>query len=121
MIPPVRPLRTELNEALVVGIRERGAEAFGFVIFSLARIAIAVVVLGVTVVAAVVLGVGAAAGPFAGMTGVSATIGWLLTPRPGWVVKRRCPERDSNPQAPGGAAAFKAAAFTGFAIRARRW
>ena len=37
------------------------------------------------------------------------------------VREKQCPERDSNPQAPKGAAAFKAAAFTGFAIRAWRW
>jgi len=79
--PPARPLRTELNDAVVGGIRERGAEAVGLVIVSMARIAIAAVVLALLLVASTVLEIEVTFGPFAGMTGVSACVSWLLMRR----------------------------------------
>ncbi len=36
-------------------------------------------------------------------------------------LERLCPGRDSNPQAPKGAAPFKGAAFASFATRAHGW
>jgi hypothetical protein len=43
--PPARPIRTELNDAVVGGIRARGSEAVGLLIIGLARVSIAVVAL----------------------------------------------------------------------------
>lgn len=79
MNPPARPLRTELNEALVGGIRQRGPEAFGSMLVALTRIAITVVVLALMLVASWAFGYDVTAGPFAGMTTISGLVSWLLT------------------------------------------
>jgi hypothetical protein len=79
--PPARSFRTELNDAVGGGIRQRGAEAIGLVIMGLARIAIAVPVLALLLLASRLLGVDVTALPFAGMTGISALVSWLLTRR----------------------------------------
>lgn len=75
----MRPLKTELNEALVGGIRLRGPEAFGWMLVALIRIAIIVVVLVLMLVASWVLGYDVTAWPFAGMTTISGLVSWLLT------------------------------------------
>lgn len=79
MNPPARPLKTELNEALVGGIRLRGAEAFGWMLVSLTRIAITAVVLVLLLVAGWVFGYDVTALPFAAMTTVSGLVSWILT------------------------------------------
>jgi len=81
--PPARPLRTELNDALVGGIRERGAEAVGLVLVGIARIVIAVVVLALQLIASSLLGYEVTALPFVGMTAVSILVSWLTTRRQG--------------------------------------
>jgi len=77
--PPARPLKTELNDALVGGIRQRGPEAFGWMLVSLARIAITVVVLVLMLAASWAFGYDVTVLPFAGMTTVSGLVSWLLT------------------------------------------
>jgi hypothetical protein len=79
MNPPARPLKTELNEALVGGIRQRGPEAFGSMLVALARIAITVVVLILMLFASWAFGYQVTAWPFAGMTTLSGLVSWLLT------------------------------------------
>jgi hypothetical protein len=79
MNPPARPLRTELNEALVGGIRQRGPEAFGWMLVALTRIAIMAIVLALMLIASWAFGYGVTAAPFAGMTTVSGLVSWLTT------------------------------------------
>jgi hypothetical protein len=83
MNPPARPLKTELNEALVGGIRQRGPEAFGWMLVALTRIAITVVVLALMLIASWAGGYEVTAWPFAGMTTVSGLLSWLLTQKRG--------------------------------------
>jgi hypothetical protein len=77
--PPVRPLKTELNDALVGGIRQRGPEAFGWMLVALMRIAITVVVLVLMLLASWAFSYDVTAWPFAGMTTISGLVSWLLT------------------------------------------
>jgi hypothetical protein len=77
--PPARTLKTELNEALVGGIRLRGPEAFGWMLVALIRIAITVVVLVLMLIASWAFGYDVTAWPFAGMTTISGLVSWLLT------------------------------------------
>ena len=79
MNPPARPLKTELNDALVGGIRERGSEAVGFFIIAVTRIVIAVLVVAVQLLASVALGYGVTVVPFAGMTVIGGLVSWLTT------------------------------------------
>lgn len=79
MNPPARPLKTELNDALVGGIRQRGPEAFGGMLVALTRIAITVVVLVLMLIASWAFGYDVTAWPFAGMTTVSGFVSWVLT------------------------------------------
>lgn len=77
MNPPVRPLRTELNEALVGGIRLRGPEAFGLLIMALTRIVIALLVLGLQLLATWLLDYDVTGWPFVGMLTISGLVSWL--------------------------------------------
>lgn len=79
MNPPARSLKTELNDALIGGIRLRGPEAFGWMLVALIRIAITVIVLTLMVLASWALGYDVTVGPFAGMTTISGLVSWLLT------------------------------------------
>jgi hypothetical protein len=79
LIPPIRPIRTEVTDAVVEGIRERGAEAVGLLIVGLARIVIGAIVLALLVIAGEVVGIDVSAVPFAAMTGLSALVSWLMT------------------------------------------
>lgn len=79
MNPPARPLKTELNEALVGGIRQRGPEAFGSMLVALTRIVITVVVLILMLLTSWAFGYQVTAWPFAGMTTLSGLVSWLLT------------------------------------------
>lgn len=79
MNPPARSLRTELNDALVGGIRERGPEAVGMVLVGVARIVVAVLVLSLQLVGSSLLGYEVTAIPFAGMSAVSIWVSWLAT------------------------------------------
>jgi hypothetical protein len=79
MNPPAGPIRAELNDALVGGIRQRGPEAVGLVIVGLARLVVAVTALIVLLFASSVLGFNVTAGPFVVMSGLSGAISWLLT------------------------------------------
>lgn len=79
MNPPAGPIRAEVSDALVGGIRLRGAEAVGLVIMGLARLAIAVVVFIVLYGAAVIVGIEVTTPPpFAGMGLISALVTWLV-------------------------------------------
>lgn len=79
MNPPARSIRTEFHDAVIGGIRERGPEATGLLIVGLARIVIALIVLILLVIASEVVGIDVSAVPFAGMTGISMLVSWLLT------------------------------------------
>jgi hypothetical protein len=79
MNPPARPLKTELNEALVGGIRQRGPEAFGWMLAALARIAITVIILALMLLSSWGFNYEVTAWPFAGMTTISGCMSWLLT------------------------------------------
>jgi hypothetical protein len=79
MNPPARPLKTELNEALVGGIRQRGPEAFGWMLVALTRIAITVIVLVLMLIASWAFHYDVSAWPFAGMTTISGLVSWLTT------------------------------------------
>lgn len=56
MNPPARPIRTELSEAVVGGIRQRGAEAVGLVIMGLARLLVTFAALLILLFGSSVLG-----------------------------------------------------------------
>lgn len=79
MNPPARSLRTELNDALIGGIRLRGPEAFGWMLVALIRIAITVIVLVLMLMASWAGGYEVTAWPFFGMTTISGLVSWLLT------------------------------------------
>jgi hypothetical protein len=69
---------------MIEGVRARGPEAVGLVIIGLARILIAVLVLGLLLIASSVLGINVSAVPFAGMTGLSGLLSWLITRKGSW-------------------------------------
>jgi hypothetical protein len=81
MNPPARPIRAELNDALVGGIRERGPDAFGMVIIALARLAIGVITFAILFGISQLIGAELTALPYAGITGVSGLVSWLATRR----------------------------------------
>ncbi len=85
MIPPAGSIRTELNDALVGGIRQRGPEAFGVIIIGLARLVVAVATLAVLLFASSVLGFNVTAVPFVAMSGLSAVLSWLITKDARWI------------------------------------
>jgi hypothetical protein len=78
MNPPARPIRTEFHEAVVGGIRQRGADAVGLVIMGIAYLLIAVLALGVLLFASSVLGIKQTALPVTVMTILSGLISWLV-------------------------------------------
>lgn len=80
LIPPSRSIRTEVTDAVVGGIRERGSEAVGLFIVGVARITMAALALIVLIVASKVIGVEISAVRFALMTALSALVSWLITP-----------------------------------------
>jgi hypothetical protein len=86
MNPPARPIRTELNDAVVGGIRQRGPAAVGVVIMGLARLVVAVATLAVMLFASSVLGLEVSAVPFAIMSGLSGLLSWLITRDGRWVL-----------------------------------
>jgi hypothetical protein len=73
-----------VTDAVVGGIRERGPEAVGLMIIGMARIVIAFLVLILMVIASEVVGIDISAIPFAGMTGISAFVSWLITRGERW-------------------------------------
>lgn len=79
MNPPARPLRIELNDAVVGGIRNRGPEAVGVVIIGVARVVVAALVLALLLATSAFFDYDVTAVPFAGMTSASALISWLIT------------------------------------------
>lgn len=79
MNPPARPLKTELNEALVGGIRQRGSEAVGLLIMAMTRIVIALLVLGLQLLVSWSFDYEVTAGPFTGMTLIAGLVSWLTT------------------------------------------
>jgi hypothetical protein len=80
LIPPSRSIRTEVTDAVVGGIRERGSEAVGLLIVGAARIATAVMALIVLVVASKLVGIEISAVRFAVMALFSGLVSWLITP-----------------------------------------
>lgn len=81
MNPPAGPIRAELNDALVGGIRQRGPEAVGLVLIGLARLVVAVATLVVLLFASSILGFDVTTGPFLAMSGLSGVVSWLVTRR----------------------------------------
>jgi hypothetical protein len=79
MNPPAGPLRTEVNDAVVGGIRERGSEAVGMLIVALARLVIGVIAFLVLCGISSILGVEVTTWPAAGMTVISGLVSWLTT------------------------------------------
>jgi hypothetical protein len=83
MNPPARPIRAELNDALVGGIRKRGPDTFGMVIEALARLVVGVLTFLVLFGLSKIAGYEATSvAPFAGMTGISGLVSWLVMRRP---------------------------------------
>lgn len=82
MNPPAGTLRTELNEAVVGGIRQRGAEAVGVVIVGMARLLVGMAILAALLSVSWIFGVDITAIRFATMTGVSSGLSWVATRRP---------------------------------------
>jgi hypothetical protein len=78
MNPPTRPIRVELNDAIVGGIRQRGADAVGLVIMGIAYLVISVLALLVLLFASSVFGIDRTALPVTIMTLISAGISWLV-------------------------------------------
>jgi hypothetical protein len=82
MNPPSRPIRTELNDALVGGIRKRGPDAFGMMIDALARLGIGVITFFVLYGLTDLAGrQPSSLGPYAALTGASGLTSWLVTRR----------------------------------------
>ena len=79
MHPPAGPIRAELNDAVVGGIRQRGPEAVGLVIVGVARLTVALASLLVLLLGSSVLGLEVAAGPFVAMSGLSGLLTWIIT------------------------------------------
>jgi hypothetical protein len=79
MNPPAGPLRTEVNDAVVGGIRERGSEAVGMLIVALARLVIGVVAFLALYGLSSVFGIEVTTWPAAGMTVISGLVSWLTT------------------------------------------
>jgi hypothetical protein len=76
-----RPVRDELNRAVIAGVRERGPEAVGLVIVAAARVLIATVVLALLLTVHSVLGYALTATPYVGITATSSLVSLLLTRR----------------------------------------
>ena len=70
---PARPIRIEVTDAVVGGIRQRGPEAVGLLIIGLARVFLFIVVLGVLLFASSVLGFDVTTVPLAAMSGASGS------------------------------------------------
>jgi hypothetical protein len=83
MNPPAGSIKTELNDAVVGGIRQRGPDAVGLVIVGIARLIVGVATLGVLLGIGAIFGYDATAAHFAGLTGVSALVSWLVAGRSG--------------------------------------
>jgi hypothetical protein len=79
MNPPARPIRAELNDALVGGIRQRGPEAVGMMITALTRLAITVIAFFALFGISQLAGYEVTVIPFAGMGTVSALFSWAVT------------------------------------------
>lgn len=79
MNPPAGPFRTEVNDAVIGGIRERGPEAVGMMIIALARLVIAVITFLVLYGVSSILEIEVSAWPAAGMTIISGLVSWLTT------------------------------------------
>lgn len=81
MSPPARSIRTELNDAVVYGIRLRGPDAVGLIIMGMARLIVGAATLGILLGIAAIFGYDVTAAHFAGLTGVSALVSWLVAGR----------------------------------------
>jgi hypothetical protein len=78
MNPPAKPIRSELNDALVGGIRLRGPDAFGLLIMAVAYLAIAVLVLLVLLLIGSVCGIDQTAAAVSVMSMISGVASWLI-------------------------------------------
>lgn len=89
MNPPAGSLRTELNDALVGGIRERGSEAFGLVLVGSARLFLAfLAVLLSQILGVAVFGFALVSLPSAALSVISVALSVVATTGIRW------PERD---------------------------
>jgi len=96
MNPPAGPIREELNDALVGGIRQRGPQAFGLVIMGIARLIVAVLTFAVLYGFSWAFNLEISAGPFVGMSAVSALVSWLITKDVRWGVSKDSSDRSSD-------------------------
>jgi hypothetical protein len=78
MNPPARPIRVELTDALVAGIRQRGADAVGLVIMAIAYLVIAVLVLLILLPVSSVFGIDWTATAVSVMSMISGIVSWLI-------------------------------------------
>jgi hypothetical protein len=77
--PPARSIRTELNDALIGAIRQRGPEAFGMMITGLARLVVGAFTFAVLFGISRLADYQVTAFPFAGMASISAWVSWAAT------------------------------------------
>lgn len=78
MNQPTASIRGELSDALVCGIRRRGPDAVGLLIMGLARLIVATAALGALLGVGALFGYDISAAQFAGLTGISALVTWLM-------------------------------------------
>jgi hypothetical protein len=76
--PPARSIRAEATEAVVGGIREKGAEAVGIILIGCAYIAIALFALLVLVLGGWSLGIELTMPSKLGLSALSVAISWLV-------------------------------------------
>lgn len=80
MNPPARPIRQELSDAIVRGIRERGAEAVGLILIGTARLILAIaVLLMLHLFGSAVFGFNLASVPFAAISVLSIALSTMAT------------------------------------------
>jgi hypothetical protein len=82
-------IKAELDNAVVLGIRQRGPDAVGLLIVGIARLIVGAATLAVLLGVGVLFGYDVTAIHFAGLTGISALVGWVA----GRPAPRRSPGR----------------------------
>jgi hypothetical protein len=97
MEPPARPIRTELKDATVAAIRQRGPEAVGLLLIGLARLTLATAVLVVLHFAgATMFGFNLMSTPFAAASVISLGLSFLATKGHEWGADPEAPTEDEH-------------------------